>query len=468
MRNLRNPQMELGEIRIEDIELDLKSRDDIPALLLGLQFLYSDETFRGRLFALMDESMLPGIDRKVGRPGMEMWRIVVMGVVKQGLGCDFDRLHELVNEHRTLRRFLGHSQVWDEHRYQYQTLVDNVSLLRPELLVEVNQLIVESGHAVARKKPGEPLRGRCDSFVVETDVHYPTDVSLLWDAMRCVLRETGRAATDNTVCGWRQWKHLTRSVRRLFHRVRSTRRADPQRVEAYLGRCHELVVRVEATLPELVAQGVDAWRIEAIEGYLAHAKRQMDQSERRLVRGETIPHEEKVFSIFEPHTRWISKGKAGCPVELGVPVCIVEDHYGLILHHEVMWEGSDVDYAVAMVEGAQERFPALRAVSFDSGFHSPENRVRLDELLDHNVLPKKGYLNRAERERAQGEEFVAMRRQHPAVESAINNLEHRGLDRVLSYGADGFARAVALSVVAFNLHRIGLLLRRRARRRRAA
>ena len=468
MRNLRNPQMELGEIRIEDIELDLKSRDDIPALLLGLQFLYSDETFRGRLFALMDEYMLPGIDRKVGRPGMEMWRILVMGVVKQGLGCDFDRLHELVNEHRTLRRFLGHWQVWDEHRYQYQTLVDNASLLRPELLVEVNQLIVESGHAVARKKPGEPLRGRCDSFVVETDVHYPTDVSLLWDAMRCVLRETGRAATDNAVPGWRQWKHLTRSVRRLFHRVRSTRRADPQWVEAYLGRCHELVVRAEATLPELVAQGVDAWRIEAIEGYLAHAKRQSDQVERRLLRGETIPHEEKVFSIFEPHTRWISKGKAGCPVELGVPVCIVEDHYGLILHHEVMWEGSDVDYAVAMVEGAQERCPALRAVSFDSGFHSPENRVRLDELLEHNVLPKKGYLNRAERERAQGEEFVAMRRQHPAVESAINNLEHRGLDRVLAYGADGFARVVALSVVAFNLHRIGLLLRRRARWRRAA
>ena len=84
------------------------------------------------------------------------------------------------------------------------------------------------------------------------------------------------------------------------------------------------------------------------------------------------------------------------------------------------------------------------------------------------MLPKKGYLNRAERERAQDEEFVAMRRQHPAVESAINNLEHRGLDRVLAYGADGFARVVALSVVAFNLHRIGLLLRRRARRRRAA
>jgi len=468
MRAIRNPQMTLGEIPIEDIELDWKSRDDIPALLTGLQFLYSDETFRRRLFALMDASMLPGVDRTVGRPGLEMWRILVLGVVKQGLGCDFDRLHELANEHRTLRRFLGHAEFGDAHRYQCQTLVDNVSLLRPELLVEVSRLMVQSGHAVARKKPGEPLRGRCDSFVVETDVHYPTDVNLLWDAMRCLLRATGRAATDHAVPGWRQWRHLTRTVRRLFHQVRATRRADPQRVEAYLGRCDALVRRAEATLRALIAQGVDAPTVAGIEGYVVHAKRQRDQVERRLLRAETIPHEEKVFSLFEPHTRWISKGKAGCLVELGVPVGIVEDQYGFIVHHEVMWEGGDVDHAVPMVEGAQARFPCLRAVSFDRGFHSPENRVRLDALLDHNVLPKKGYLSRAERARAHDSTFVAMRRQHPAVESAINNLEHRGLDRVLAYGAQGFARVVALSVVALNLHRIGVLLRRRARRRRAA
>ena len=468
MRQVRNPQMKLGEVRIEDIELDLKSRDDIPALLLGLQHLYADAHFRSRLFALLDEHILPGIDRTVGRPGMEMWRILVMGVIKQGLGCDFDRLHELVNEHKTLRRFLGHADVWDDHRYSYQRLVDNVGLLRPELLVEVNHLIVESGHGVAGKKPGAPLAGRCDSFVVETDVHYPTDVSLLWDALRCLLRAVGRAAAKSGARGWRQWKHLTRLVRRLFHKVRVTRRASEEHVEAYLGRCHELVARAEATLPDLVAHGVKAWKIVEIESYIAHAKRQIDQVERRLLKGETIPQEEKVFSIFEPHTRWISKGKAGCPVELGVPVCILEDRHGFVLHHEVMWEGSDVDYAVPMVEAAQARFPDLRGVSFDRGFHSPDNRVRLDELLDHNVLPKTGYLNKADRERERGDAFVAMRRQHPAVESAINNLEHRGLDRVLAYGAEGFARVVALSVVALNIHRIGLLLRRKARRRRAA
>ena len=162
----------------------------------------------------------------------------------------------------------------------------------------------------------------------------------------------------------------------------------------------------------------------------------------------------------------INTDKAGCPVELGVPVCILEDGHGFILHHEVMWEGSDVDCAVPMVEAAQARFPDLRAVSFDRGFHSPGNRVRLDELLDDNVLPKKGCLNKADLERERDESFAAMRRQHPAVESAINNLGHRGLDRVLAQGAGGFARTVALSVVALNVHRIGLLLLRKARKRK--
>ena len=281
-------------------------------------------------------------------------------------------------------------------------------------------------------------------------MHYPTDVSLLWDAMRCLIRETGRAAAEHDVAGWRQWKHLMRSVRTLFHKVRSTRRARPERVEEYLARCRELVQRAEATLRVLIAQGANAWHIEVIEGYLSHAIRQIDQVDRRLLRGEVIPQHEKVFSIFEPHTRWIAKGKAGCPVELGVPVCILEDQHGFILHHEVMWQGNDVDHAVPMVESCQERLSDLRAVSLDRGFHSPENRIRLDELLDHNVLPKKGYLNKTERERGRSEEFVATRGLHPAGESAINNLEHRGLDRVLATGAMGFARFVALSVVALN------------------
>ena len=108
----------------------------------------------------------------------------------------------------------------------------------------------------------------------------------------------------------------------------------------------------------------------------------------------------------------------------------------------------------------------MRACSFDRGFHSPDNRVRLDALLDVAALPKKGRLSNADRAREEDESFAAARRVHPAIESAINGLEHRGLDRVRNHGADGFARAVALSVLAANLHRLGLLLQKRERKRR--
>ena len=150
-----------------------------------------------------------------------------------------------------------------------------------------------------------------------------------------------------------------------------------------------------------------------IEGYLAHARRQIDHVERRLLRGETIPHDEKVFSIFENHTRWISKGKAGRPVELGVPVCVLEDQHGFLLYHEILWEGGDTDIAVPMIEAAQARYPDLRACSFDRGFHSPANRLRLDALLEHNVLPRKGRWNRADRVREEDPAFVAARRAAP-------------------------------------------------------
>lgn len=466
MREVQRRQMQFGQVAIGDIWLDPKSRDDIPAVLKGLQHLYVKR--REELFGLLESHIRPGTDRTVGRPGMDLWRILVLGVLKQGLGCDFDRLHDLANNRRTVRAMLAHGDFADESRYELQTPVDNVSLMTPELLSAVGRLVVDSGHAVAGKKPGGPLRGRCDSFAVETDVHYPTDASLLWDAMRCSIRAAARAARRHGIGGWRQWRHLSNSVRSLFNGVRSTRRAKgrAERVKAYLRRCGELLGRVEGTLKALEAKGVAEAELAGIRGCMGHARRQMEQVERRLLKGETIPHGEKVFSIFEPHTRWVAKGKAGKPVELGVPVCVVEDQFQFLLHHKIQWTGGDVDAAVAMVKETQAIHPDLRACSFDRGFHSPENRARLDGLLDSNVLPRKGRPTRAERERESDAAFANARRQHPAVESAINALEHRGLDRVRAHGAEGFERTVALSVLAANLHRLGRLLRQRERKRR--
>ncbi len=172
--------------------------------------------------------------------------------------------------------------------------------------------------------------------------------------------------------------------------------------------------------------------------------------------------------MHEPHTRWCAKGKAGRPVELGVPVGLVIDQHGLILPHEVMWHGEDVDWAVPLADRTQRRYPQFHSCSFDRGFHSPANRRQLDARLRNNALPAKGRRTVEVRTRESAPAFQAARRHHPAVESAINSLEHHGLDRVRTHGQAGFARTVALSILSYNIHRFGQLLREHERLKTAA
>ncbi len=457
MREIHQRQLQIGQVSIEKMEIELDCRDDTTAVLRGLQHLFCTPAVYTQVMGLLEKHLLAHVKRGVGRPGLDLWQILVLGLLKEGLNLDFDRLRNLANHHDQVRQMLGHG-VFDETRYKHQRLLDNVSLLTPELLAAINKVLVQEGHTVLEHSAGEALRGRCDSFVAETDVHYPTDVSLLWDAMRCLLKCLGRQAGPHGVTGWRQWQKQARKVRSLFHAVRQTRRATRPRVVAYLRTCKDLVSRAKSSLKALEEAGMKKSRIQQIKDLIAHAERQIDQSERRLLEGEKIPQEEKVFSIFEPHTRWISKGKAGCPVELGVPVCVVEDQHQFLLHHKVLWEGGDVDIAEPIIEETQELFPDLRACSFDRNFHSPENRIKLDKLLDLNALPAKGKLSTAQREREAEESFRKARRQHSAVEAAINHLEHHGLDRVRTMGKAGFERTVALAVLGANLHRLGRVL----------
>jgi transposase, IS5 family len=220
-----------------------------------------------------------------------------------------------------------------------------------------------------------------------------------------------------------------------------------------------LLDRVRDTIWKLKVGQVPEAELAELNGYLGDAERQIDQIRRRVLQGEVIPHGEKVFSLFERHTEWISKGKAGVPVELGLPVVIVEDQYGFILHHQVMEKTTDKDVAVPLMTATLERFPGITSASFDKGFHSPANQIALAAIIPQVVMPKKGKLSLVQQTREQEPEFVARRRQHSAVESAINALEVHGLDRCLDHGIVGFKRYVALAVVARNIHRLGAVLR---------
>lgn len=131
---------------------------------------------------------------------------------------------------------------------------------------------------------------------------------------------------------------------------------------------------------------------------------------------------------------------------MGVPVSIVESEYQFLLHGKVMWSEVDVDVAAQVIEETQAQYAELEQCSLDKGYHSPADQQRLGELLKENVLPRKGNLSKAAQEREGEAVFQAARKAHPAVESAINNLECGGLDRVREQGAEGFERMVWLAL----------------------
>ncbi len=207
MRRLIKPAR-LGSTAIETLKTDPKSRDDIENVLKGLQHLYVNRQ-RG-LQRIFDEEFFADVDQPDGRPGTACQPILVIGVLKQGTDCDFDRLQSLADNHALIRAMLGHDDVFDCGGYEMQTLVDNISLLTSRMPARVGKLLTESGHEVAGKKPGTALRGRVDSFCVETDVHFPTDVNLLMDAVRRMVREACRRG----IPGWRQSAHLQAALRR--------------------------------------------------------------------------------------------------------------------------------------------------------------------------------------------------------------------------------------------------------------
>ncbi len=315
--------------------------------------------------------------------------------------------------------------------------------------------------------------------MVETDVHFPTDVTLLWDAIRKVITLIARLCDTYDWTEWRQSKHYLKRIRKALRKAQRLRRSssnDPKKKEQrdlLIKKVHQELLdlvgaaleRARRTSGGLLASGtVMPIELTEIERFMAHAERQLDQVERRVIHDEKIPHGEKIFSVFEEYTEWLNKGKAGVMVELGLKVCVLEDQHGFILHHEVIQKKADNQMAVMMVEEGQGRFPALRVVSFDKGFWSPRNYADLSKLLDTAVLPRTGILSKEAQKIESSDEFVEARRKHPTVESGINALEVHGLDRCPDLGLVGFKRYIALAVTARNIQQLGAVIRKQEKK----
>jgi IS5 family transposase len=342
MRKVIDLQMGFWRKDIADIEFDPLSRDEIPKLLIGLQYIYTTPTIRERVFDVL-RGIVPRETQETGRPGMDLWKILVLGTLRTNCNFDYDKVQEMANNHRKLRQMLGHSKKDLDCQYALQTIKDNLPLLRPEMLDQINQIVVRAGHRIVTGKKNPELRGSCDSFVVETDVHFPTDVNLLFDAIRKMIGLIGIICSEIGISEWRQSHHNIQKVKGLLRGIqrlkRSTSKDETKKAQRdqlivdehrnYIDVCRGTVSRVEETICILRELGLlsvtQDFRLGAIQEYIAHAERQIDQIVRRVVLDEKIPHEEKVFSIFEPHTEWISKGKAGVRQELGLGVCVLKD-----------------------------------------------------------------------------------------------------------------------------------------------
>lgn len=308
--------------------------------------------------------------------------------------------------------------------------------------------------------------------MLETTVHYPTDVNLLYDSGRKCLDMISRAskALKQPLPGWRKigdwYKRLRKEERRLTTILGQGGPNRQTRLEAaaqtYLKTARKICAKIAAS-ESFWAQALSAKMMAifiTLKQYQALLEKHIDLVRRRLLEGETIPHADKLFSIFEQHTEWINKGKKHKKCELGLNVLIATDQYHYILHHQVMQGQQDVQLAVPVAQAICKKYrqDQLDSISFDRGFYSGPNYENLQPLAKKVILPKKGKVNPQEQERESQQDFVSLRHQHSAVEANINQLEHHGLNRCPDKGIRAFRRYTAFGVLAYNLHRLGKTL----------
>jgi len=480
MRQRFERQLDLGQTPIEEVPIPPKSRDELPPVLRGLQWIFQTPEVNEQIFQLL-EQRVTGSKPATGRPGMDLWHILVLGVVRLALDCDYDRLEYLVHYDTLLRRIMGlesHFRGEFGKGFHQKTLSENVCHVDEAFLAQMNEIVVKAGRAVFKKKDDEPLHAKSDTYVLETNVHFPTDLNLLWDACRKCVVLLPRLARAHHLPGWRKaatWQRQLKTFLRVCGKIQhgggaKKRERLERAVKVYLQKAAALEKKVLASLGQLRTQPltlVEQSTLADVEYFHEKLIKHLALIERRVLQGETIPHAEKDFSLFEPHTKWINKGKVSPAVELGHKLLITTDQYSLILDYKVMDQSSDVKETLPLADRLLTRFGegSLQSWSVDKGFSAQQDRELLELFIPEVIMPKKGRRSQKEQARETHPTFRRLRQRHSAIESDINALEHHGLNRCPDKGWSGFQRYVGFGILAYNLHKIGTRLLEHDRRR---
>lgn len=476
MRIPHESQLQLDCVPISQLELNTACRHRIIPVLVALQHVYSQPDLLKKVLNLIKQDILGDATPDQGRKGMTYWQVLVLAAAKAGCNFTYDELHDLAENHRNLRAMLQVGE-WDNVSFDWKRIRDNVCRVQPETIEKINHLIVGEGHRL-EPEAAESIRG--DSFVCETNIHYPTESSLIVDGLKKIVELAPQLAVLIGFAGWRQSMSLFQKARRAnreLSRLKKGRNYQHRLQTGYQKLFHiaDLVLpRLQEMLDVALDQpttdqaGISADEVAELCHQLTYWQAVTDHvvntAWRRVMEGETVPNRDKLFSMFEPATELIRRGKAVKPNQFGHQLMVIEDGVGYICHYQVLGrEEDDQDVLIEAMKALQARLNnRIQHASFDRGFHSEANQRELAKLVTHPCLPKPGRVQAAEQEKQGTVEFRQSRQRHPGIESAIGALQSgNGLVRCRDHSSVGYNRYVGLGVLGRNLFVLGKRLLQR-------
>jgi len=406
---------------------------------------------------LVHKDLCPrGVSRRKGREGMTAEQVLRVMFVKQTNGYSYDELAFHLADSQSYAAFC---RLRPGVVPKKSALQNNVKRIRPETWEAVNQLVVQRAVELEIETG---RKTRTDCTVVESNIHEPSDSSLLWDCVRVLSRLMGQAR-DNFGLSFND--HSRRTRRRSLGILNA--KTERERVALYrdlLKVTHKTVAQAKRCVEQLAGVQcgdmmamlqVEALTVE-IQDYLGLTARVVSQTERRVLQGQSVPAGEKIVSIFEPHADIIVKDRRD--TEYGHKVCLTAGASGLVLDL-VVEKGNPADSTLAtkMAERAKELLGrAPRQMSFDGGFSSRANVQAIKNLGVQDVAFSK-HLGLEVTEMVKSLwVFKRLRRFRAGVEGIISFLKRVfGLDRCLWSGFKSFKAYAWCSALAANLLIVG-------------
>jgi IS5 family transposase len=404
-----------------------------------------------------------------GRRGTPAEVVLRLMILKHVRDWSFEALEREVRANLVYRRFtrIGGEKVPDE-----KTLARVMRALGPEVVEEINRRLVQMAQ---QQRVVKGRKMRLDTTVVETNIHYPTDSSLLGDGARVLTRTMKKI--EGAVEGWkRRVRNRMRSVKKKVMAIALASRqkglaGEERRRQEYrkLLRVTQQIVhqaeRVQQEVKALPRRPRAALKplAEKLQVMTERVQQVMRQTKARVMEGVT-QSQEKIVSVFEPHTEIIRKGKANKPTEFGKLVKVQEAEHQIITHYEVYAERpSDGEVLVGAVQEQEERLgrtPEL--VAADAAFYTRENEEAVQALGVKRVSIPNRRTRSEERRRYQKRRwFRKGQKWRTGCEGRISVLKRRhGLNRCRYRGFAGMQRWVGLGVIADNLINIGRRLAR--------